>query len=354
MQTRREAFQTAHPEAFLLDGDDLPGLGEYLASRGWLDADEDLRSAEKPGEGNMNYTLRVTTSRRSVILKQARPWVEKYEQIEAPWDRGLVEGEFYEAIGQHAELRSRMPKLLGLDPTSRTLLLEDLGGGADFTSMYQGEALAVSDLDELVAYLVRLHDAFAGTEQGGRLTNRAMRDLNHLHMFQFPLQPANGLDLDGLTMGLSAVAQALQANTAYVTAVERLGQEYLRDEGSLAHGDFFPGSWLHTPTGPRVIDPEFCFLGPPEFDVGVMMAHLELSNQEPALARRLLREYLVSPPQGWSQTRQARAFQFAGVEIMRRLIGVAQLPLSYGITRKRELLALSELLVLSPDPARLA
>ena len=85
-----------------------------------------------------------------------------------------------------------------------------------------------------------------------------------------------------------------------------------------------------------------------------MMAHLELSNQEPALARRLLREYVVSPPQGWSETRQARAFQFAGVEIMRRLIGVAQLPLSYGITRKRELLALSELLVLSPETTRLA
>ena len=161
MQTRRERLQSVHPEAFFLDGDDLPGLGSYLAARGWLEANEDLRSAEKPGDGNMNYTLRVTTSHRSVILKQARPWVEKYDQIEAPWDRALVEGEFYEVIGQHAELRDRMPTLLGLDPTSRILLLEDLGRGADFTGMYQGEALAVADLDELVAYLVRLHDAFA-------------------------------------------------------------------------------------------------------------------------------------------------------------------------------------------------
>ena len=262
MQTRCERFQAAHPQAFFLDGDDLPGLSRYLTARGWLEANETLRSTEKPGAGNMNYTLRVTTSRRSVILKQARPWVEKYDQLEAPWDRALVEGEFYERVGQHAELRDRMPKLLGLDQTSRVLMLEDLGSGADFTNMYDGQALAVADLDELVAYLACLHDAFAGTEPAGRLTNRAMRELNHRHMFQFPLQPDNGLDLDGITAGLRTCAQALHANTTYVTAVERLGQEYLREEGSLAHGDFFPGSWLQTPRGPRVIDPGVLFPWP--------------------------------------------------------------------------------------------
>jgi 5-methylthioribose kinase len=39
---------------------------------------------------------------------------------------------------------------------------------------------------------------------------------------------------------------------------------------------------------------------------------------------------------------------FAGVEIMRRLIGVAQLPLSYDIDRKRSLLRRSRQLVVEP------
>jgi 5-methylthioribose kinase len=39
--------------------------------------------------------------------------------------------------------------------------------------------------------------------------------------------------------------------------------------------------------------------------------------------------------------------QFAGVEIMRRIIGVAQLPLVYSIEQKRVLLAQSMELVLS-------
>ena len=40
---------------------------------------------------------------------------------------------------------------------------------------------------------------------------------------------------------------------------------------------------------------------------------------------------------------------YAGVEIMRRLIGVAQLPMAAGIDRKRALLNLSRRLVVEPD-----
>jgi hypothetical protein len=40
---------------------------------------------------------------------------------------------------------------------------------------------------------------------------------------------------------------------------------------------------------------------------------------------------------------------YAGVEIMRRLIGVAQLPIAAGIDRKRALLNLSRRLVVEPD-----
>ena len=54
----------------------------------------------------------------------------------------------------------------------------------------------------------------------------------------------------------------------------KVGDIYLSDDGGvLLHGDYYPGSWLKTDAGFRVIDPEFCFLGPPEFDLGVLAAH---------------------------------------------------------------------------------
>jgi len=121
-----------------------------------------------------------------------------------------------------------------------------------------------------------------------------------------------------------------------------LGALYLKDGPSLLHGDFSPGSWLKTDGSVWVIDPEFCFYGPPEFDLGVMIAHLYLADQKTDLIARLFEGY--KPLAVFSRP---LALQFAGVEIMRRLIGVAQLPLGYGLEKKIELLEVSHSLVLN-------
>jgi 5-methylthioribose kinase len=46
----------------------------------------------------------------------------------------------------------------------------------------------------------------------------------------------------------------------------------------------FPGSWLKAADGLRVIDPEFCFLGDPEFDCGILAAHLMIAQCGPAFS----------------------------------------------------------------------
>jgi 5-methylthioribose kinase len=284
----------------------------------------------------MNLTLRLVTTERSFVLKQARPWVEKYPTIEAPAGRALVEAAFYRAAASRPQIRAAMPALLGQDPESGVLLLEDLGEARDFTPLYRGERLAERDLETLVSYLVELHRPFEDRER--LFENREMRALNHEHIFRLPLAPQNGLDLDRITPGLDAAARELKADEAYVRRVRELGELYLDDGPSLVHGDFFPGSWLRTAGEIRVIDPEFCFLGHAAFDLGVLRAHLHLSRQ-PELAARAVALY------GAGAALSATANGFAGAEIMRRLLGVAQLPLEAGLEEKRELLALSRALM---------
>lgn len=341
--TNKEAFIRQHPNAYFLDAGDLGGLANYLQTRRWLAPDETLRGAGKAGEGNMNYTLRVSTSRRSFILKQARPWVEKYPHIAAPWERAVVEGRFYEAIAEDAPLAALMPKLLGFDAQSHILALEDLGEAQDFTTLYRGAELTAPQLDELAAYLTGLHRLPADVAHKNALANRAMRALNHFHIFDFPLQLENGFDLDALTPGLHEVARSLKLDDDYGSVVKKLGELYRQDGDTLLHGDYFPGSWLQTAQGVRVIDPEFCFYGPPEFDLGVMIAHFYLSGQNVRLTHELLARYKAT-----RTLHQALIWQFAGVEIMRRLIGVAQLPIALDLTAKAELLSLSHELVLHP------
>ena len=350
--TKQAEFRQLFPHTYFLDSDDLNSLVTYLTTGGHLAAHETLSGAERAGEGNMNCTVRVRTSAGNFILKQSRPWLEKYPQIPAPFDRTLAEGRFYRLIAQSLTVAGRMPRLLWMDDHARIIALEDLGTASDFFPLYAREiTLPEQTVTDLVAYLSTLHSlAPTDAAERERLTNRDMRALNHEHLFALPLRIENGLDLDTYTgtPRLAAIAISLQTDTAYVRAVTDLGERYRQGSGdSLLHGDFFPGSFLRTDVGVRVIDPEFCFCGDAEFDLGVFAAHLLLAGEPAERAEQVLRLY--QPPAG-AKISPALARQYAGVEIMRRLIGVAQIPtLHADLAQKSAWLALSRRLVLEPE-----
>ena len=341
------AFRRSVPAGFYVDPGRPGSLEKHLRRQGLLAGDEQVREVGKAGGGNMNLTLRVRTSNRSFILKQSRPWVERYPQFAAPVDRALVETAFYETVAASPSIRDAMPLLLGADPGSRLLLLEDLGEAQDLTPLYRGGRLSLRQLDALVDYMVALHaPAVAGADECRSVfANREMRALNHDHIFHIPLGRDNGLDLDGITPGLAAAAERLKVDTRYVERVTELGRVYLADGDHLVHGDYFPGSWLGTGSGVQIIDPEFCFMGPRAVDVGIMLGHLHLARQPHETGAALLSLYRERAGTAEEVARMARGF--AGVEIMRRLIGVAQLPLDYGIEEKERLLVLSRELVMA-------
>ena len=316
----------------LLQASEPDEVAQYLAARGVVGPAEGPVRVAAAGDGNMNCTLRVVTPRRRLIVKQARPWVEKYDHIPAPWNRSHVEAAFYESVAAVPGVGDRMPGLIHVDRDARVLVLEDLGDGGDFTSIYNGVRLSQRDSDTLVDYLLRLRTIDVPADRRGILANREMRALNHEHIFRFPLAADNGLALDGITPGLQSAADELKRDAAFVARVKALGSRYLEDGATLVHGDFFPGSWVRTAAGAAVIDPEFCFLGCAELDSGVMMAHLIMAGE--TSDRVDAAERAAAADRGDA----ALARQFAGVEIMRRLIGVAQLPLSASLERKRELL----------------
>lgn len=316
----------------------------YLAHNGWIGPDEVLLSLTKPGEGNMNYTLRVQTSSRSLIVKQARPYVEKYPSIAAPTERAIIEGLFYQRIARNPILRASMPELLGTDSEESLLVLQDLGEASDYTDLYQGSAstpdrtLDANELQELVQFISLLHNQFRIADPDPAFANKAMRTLNAEHMFNYPFLVDNGFDLDTIQPGLQALALPYKQDDSLKKAVAELAEQYTSNNHaefySLLHGDYYPGSWLRTRAGTRIIDPEFCFYGPAEFDLGVMLAHLHMARQPEAVLAQVIAEY--NRPNGFSEKLLR---QFTGVEIMRRLIGLAQLPLTLSVAEKKVLLA---------------
>jgi 5-methylthioribose kinase len=236
-----------------------------------------------------------------------------------------------------------MPAVLHIDRDNRVLVIEDVGREGDFTPIYAGETLPAAALAALLDWLRDLSRVAIPADARATLVNRAMRALNFEHIFRFPLAPGNGLELNAITSGLDAAARELAGDRVYCEAVAALGERYLADGPTLVHGDYFPGSWLKKAGGVRIIDPEFCFPGDPEFDGGVLTAHLMIARCDPAALE------MVTAAAAARHLDLALVAGFAGVEIMRRLIGVAQLPLTYGIETKTALLRLSRRLVVEPQ-----
>ncbi len=320
-------FSLAHPEPIV----------DWLRSTDWLGADESC-TLTSAGPGNMNLTMRATRADgATIIVKQARPWVEKYPDIPAPETRAAVEAAFYTAVSNVASVAGTMPQCLGYDARLKLLTLQDLGAGADLSTIYEPtnhDAHApLATLVELTHWLSALHSipvTEALIDQVG--TNSLMRELNHEHIFDLPLRRDNGLDLNSIDAGLHDHAQALINDSHYVARVAQLAEMYLaapNPDAVLLHGDFYPGSWLRTADGIRIIDPEFAFIGPAEFDIGVMQAHLILATYQAADLDAVLATYRRQRPFDASL-----AAAFAGVELMRRLIGVAQLPMIATLAQK--------------------
>ncbi|HEY0007965.1 MAG TPA: hypothetical protein VGB55_04505 [Tepidisphaeraceae bacterium] len=200
--TARQLAMAQAPDFPWLSSETLDALTAVL-QRAEVAKDGNLTvtQAESAGSGNMNLTLRVTVTdssanaQRTLIVKQSRPWVEKYDVIAAPWDRALIEAAFYARVRKLPGVSQQMPALLGVDTLSRTLVLEDLGSGADLSSIYSDNRLPRESVMEMARYLCHLHSA-TRDRYTPQLANREMRQLNHAHIFQIPLDAPDAEKID--------------------------------------------------------------------------------------------------------------------------------------------------------------
>ncbi len=316
---------------------DVLDTTSYLNSRG---IDGQVVDLSKAGEGNMNCTLRATLNNGdvgSVILKQSSDFCEKYPDVPAPISRIEEEVRFYNLASANTSINSKIPQGKHFDRENHIFVMQDLGEGHDFSFVYEGENISAEDLKSIAQILSDLHSI---DTSGQVFSNSEMRKLNHAHMYDIPLKVDNGLDLNSICSGLDELAKRLKNNNEYVQEIYKLGDCYLQSGETLLHGDFYPNSWLKCNGEIYLIDPEFGFIGAKEFDLGVSVAHLHLSNHP----EELINLYLNSYKQSYDEILMNK---FTGAEIMRRLLGYAQLPIKKDLKKLESLLELSKTLVLN-------
>ena len=313
----------------------ISDLTKLLKNHNILFENEVLSCISKAGEGNMNVVLRVRSNKRSFIFKQSRPFVQKFRDIQAPIERVDVEFNFYKAVNQNNN-KSFYPKIISYVKENFFMILEDLGEFDDYTSIYRNRSINEETIIRLTHMLKDIHSTKTNLNYP---LNIDLKKLNYQHIFVLPFIKQNGFSLDSVHKGLNQLAIPLIDNKALQNKSLLIGKRYLTKGKTLLHGDFYPGSWIKSQNKIFIIDPEFSFLGDLEFDLGVFIAHIIMATQKQNYLKIIIDYYSKSVD-------EKLVADYACIEIIRRLIGLAQLPINLTLDEKEKLLKFANNLLL--------
>ncbi len=311
-----------------LDDATLPG---YLTEVGVLDSADGVK-IEVPGDGNINYVRRARhPAGVSVIVKQARPTLERFPEYAVTTERIVFERRYLETVeGIAPEVAPLLPRVIHFDRELRVLVMEDLGKAPTLEATLLAGTLPKAPLAAIGRFLGSVHAASstrAGALGSGFL-NREMQSLHGEHIFTLPYQP-NDFPIPADLA--SFAAQALDASGARAR-ISKLRRRYYETREALVHGDLQGGNVLLQGDTPRLLDAEIAHIGDPAFDLGIALAHLRLHRtrtdpKRPTRSefssgeRALLDGYLAA---GGLRRTLRRADRYCGVEMLRRSIGAAR------------------------------
>ncbi|MDQ0937985.1 S-methyl-5-thioribose kinase [Streptomyces turgidiscabies] len=342
----------------ILEPADIPA---YLNERGhWANpADIEVREVS---DGNMNrvFLARSTDGTRSLAVKQALPWV----RVAGPsWpmspERADAEARAYEQVAKVAP--DKIPAILGYDPENHALVMEDMSDLEVLrTLLNEGASYGPhtsARIGEFVAQLTFATSDF-GMESADRkalLAASVSPELCKITEDVVLAEPYIEHEHNHWHEGLDDLATEFRADTRLRTEVADLRHTFMTSAQALLHGDLHTGSVMvgERQGAPvvRVFDPEFSFVGPIGYDLGLYWANA-LVSAERARALGTLTDHADQLALSWNAfetefrhlwpTRTDTFFDdayldrflrriwtdavgYAGTEIIRRIIGFAHL-----------------------------
>ncbi len=278
-------------------------LGSVAALRDTLGDPAGWRVREV-GDGNLNLVFIVESDAGGLIVKQALPYVRLVgESWPLPLKRSFFE---YHALKrQAARDPGRVPEVIHFDESQALIVMEFLTPHVILRHALVAGRMPPKIARDLGLFMARTlfrgsDLSMAARERKADLSlfadNVELCDITENLVFTDPyfaaeLNRHTSPQLDGL------VAQ-MRADTALKMEAQRLKHLFATSAETLVHGDLHSGSIMVTDDDTRVIDPEFAFYGPMAFDVGMLFANFWMSffsqrGHEEAGSRSAQRDWLL-------------------------------------------------------------
>lgn len=342
----------------ILETDDIPA---YLRERGHWDGTADPQVREV-SDGNMNRVFLASSAdgTSSLALKQALPWV----RVAGPsWpmnpDRADAEARAYEQVAKVAP--DKIPAIHGYDPENYALVMEDMSDLEVLrTQLNDGASYGPhtsARIGEFVAQLSFATSDFGmpSAERKALIAASVSPELCKITEDVVLSEPYIEHEHNHWHEGLADLAAEFRADARLRTEVADLRHTFMTSAQALLHGDLHTGSVMvgereDTPVV-RVFDPEFSFVGPIGYDLGLYWANA-LVSQERARALGTLTDHGDQLALSWeafeAEFRRlwpsrvdtffddayldrflrrvwTESLGYAGTEIVRRIIGFAHL-----------------------------
>lgn len=278
------------------------GSNAVLAAR--IGADASHWIVREVGDGNLNLVFIVTGDAGAVIVKQALPYVRLVgDSWPLPLKRSFFE---YHALKRQAARDPGMvPDILFFDEAQALIVMEFLTPHIILRrALIEGQQLPriARDLGNFLARtLFRGSDlAMVTKDRKADLAlfadNVELCDITENLVFSDPYFAAKMNH--HTTPQLDGIVAELRTDRDLKVAAQQMKHLFVAKAETLLHGDLHSGSVMVTIEETRVIDPEFAVYGPFAFDVGMLLANFWMSyfsqsGHEDAGSRAGMRAYLL-------------------------------------------------------------
>ncbi|MGD6793330.1 S-methyl-5-thioribose kinase [Metabacillus indicus] len=326
-----------------------------LALRLGLFEEKSVLSCTEIGDGNLNLVFRITDqSNNGLIIKQALPYAKVIgESWPLTLDRARIESS---AMLKQAETAGEyVPKIYYSDETLAITAMEDLSHlQIARAGLIEGKEFPLlgRHIGEFLGRTLFYSSDFALNPQTKKnlvkqFSNPELCKITEDFVFT---NPFFDVESNSFEDELRPAAEAIWNDTELKLEVAKLKHKFLTEAETLVHGDLHTGSIFADDVTTKVIDPEFAYYGPIGFDYGHFTANLLMNaiSREEAKQQVLLNHIetawtvfagefskawekdgleVYTGIDGYLTFILEKTFEdavgFAGVEIIRRTIGLA-------------------------------
>lgn len=246
----------------------------------YFDKDANL-VAKEIGDGNLNYVFRITDKNtdKTIIVKQAGEHLRISDKLSLSTKRGQLEADTLLLYSKLAP--SFVPEIYLYDKIMCAISMEDM---KEHTIMR--EALIshkifpffANQISNYLAYtlfytsdLYMLHDS--KMRFTSKFVNDELCDLTQHLVFSEPYLDYNNRNNPNKD-NLDFFKKEISKDKELLLEVTKYKFDFLCNKQSLIHGDLHTGSIFINENHIFVFDPEFAFFGPSAYDIGNIIANL--------------------------------------------------------------------------------